>query len=238
MSLIGQMRTIIFSDTHLTNRFDKHRSDFMRRIINRTDRVIINGDFWDDSVKNHRFMVSQWKQLFPMLKKKKTIYVYGNHDKKEKWSEDVHQFCVRGCSEYRFRSGKREFIVKHGDSLVPAASYRHLQDKHKNPVARLFWWSALIIPHRMHGLMIALRLERLPIFFTEGRFYENFKYLNEHMKEHTRQLGKDQFLICGHSHSQEIDMEKNYINTGFINHGIGQYAVIEDGKISMVDDRY
>ncbi len=41
------MKTLIFSDTHLTNKPDPKRMAFLKKIINEADRVIINGDFWD-----------------------------------------------------------------------------------------------------------------------------------------------------------------------------------------------
>jgi predicted phosphodiesterase len=77
------MKILVISDVHLDNAFEKPKYRFLKKIIRRADRVIINGDFWDGYlVKFQQFIQSPWKSLFPLLKSKKTIYIYGNHDKK------------------------------------------------------------------------------------------------------------------------------------------------------------
>ena len=73
------MKTIIFSDTHIGKRCDRRRFEYLKKIISDADRVIINGDFRDHVVKSDKFMNSKWKELFPLLKSKKTIFIYGNH---------------------------------------------------------------------------------------------------------------------------------------------------------------
>ena len=211
---------------------------FLKRIINSADKVIINGDFWDDSVENERFMASEWKRLFPLLKRKKTIYVHGNHDLDDVWSGDPKAFCEKSCHEYSFKSGHREFIVTHGHSLLPGSTSQEVLARHSNPLTRPFWKMVFMLPKRMRKLVLVLRLERIPLFFTRGRFYERFRFLNDKMKEATKNIRKEKVLICGHSHSQEIDIDSNYVNTGFINYGIGQYAVINDGNIQIKDERY
>ncbi len=77
------MKTIVLSDTHLYEEFDEKKFNFLKRIISKVDRVIINGDFWDSYICSFSdFINSPWKKLFPLLKTKKTVYIYGNHDKK------------------------------------------------------------------------------------------------------------------------------------------------------------
>jgi predicted phosphodiesterase len=41
------MKTIIFSDTHLTDQFDPELYKALENMIQEADQVIINGDFWD-----------------------------------------------------------------------------------------------------------------------------------------------------------------------------------------------
>ncbi len=232
------MKTIIFSDTHLTSRFDKRRFAFLKKIISKADRVIINGDFWDDSTKNKKFMRSRWSELFPLLKKKETIYIYGNHDAKKKWSEDVSEFCDEQGFEYTFTSGRKEFIVTHGNRLTPTITEKYFLKQYSNPAVRLFWKIAFYASRHMHKTMLRLNLERIPIFFTKGGFYKRFRYVNEKMKIFSRKLDKNQYLICGHSHSQELDLESHYINDGFINHRMGQYVEIEGGRIKMIEEKF
>ena len=231
------MKTLIFSDTHLTGRFERRRYRFLRRIISRADKVIINGDFWDDCVDNHKFMRSGWRQLFPLLKSKDTIYIHGNHDMIGKWSEDPRIFCKKSCHEYRFRSGKKKFLVTHGHTLLHGSTSKEIISKQKNLLARSVWRFALFFPEHMRWFIVSLRLERLLVLLTRGRVYKRFRFLNERMRDNAGELGKDEILICGHSHVQEINLEKNYVNTGFVNHGIGQFIVIEKGDIRMMDER-
>jgi predicted MPP superfamily phosphohydrolase len=81
------MQTLIFSDTHLTKGFNRKKYEFLREIIEPVDRVIINGDFWDGYLTSFdKFVNSEWQKLFPLLKEKQTIYLYGNHDK-TKWCD-------------------------------------------------------------------------------------------------------------------------------------------------------
>jgi len=68
------MKILIFSDTHLTSKFDQEKFDFLKKIVNSSDRVIINGDFWDSWFTNFDdFVKSRWNKLFPLLKKKNTM---------------------------------------------------------------------------------------------------------------------------------------------------------------------
>ncbi|MBI3955332.1 metallophosphoesterase, partial [Candidatus Gottesmanbacteria bacterium] len=76
------MHTIIISDLHLTRRFEKRKFNFLKKIIERSDQVVINGDLWDYYFSSFsQFVRSPWRQLFPLLKEKKTVYLYGNHDR-------------------------------------------------------------------------------------------------------------------------------------------------------------
>ncbi|KUK82735.1 MAG: Metallo-dependent phosphatase, partial [Microgenomates bacterium 39_6] len=87
------MKTLIFSDTHLTDRLDPKKMAFLKKIINKADQVIINGDFWDGAfISFDQFLSSPWQELFSLLKKKQTIYIYGNHDKKERCGKGVSLF--------------------------------------------------------------------------------------------------------------------------------------------------
>ena len=81
------MNILVFSDTHLYLPFDGKKFNFLKKIISDSDQVIINGDFFDDyMISFDEFIKSPWNQLFPLLKKKKAIYIFGNHDQ-EKFSD-------------------------------------------------------------------------------------------------------------------------------------------------------
>lgn len=68
------MKTIVFSDTHLINKFEENKFQFLSALIASADSIIINGVFWDAyMVSFDAFIKSRWKDLFPLLKEKKTI---------------------------------------------------------------------------------------------------------------------------------------------------------------------
>ena len=72
------MKTLVLSDTHLTDRFDERKFNFLRAIILPSDQVIINGDFWDSWFTDFDgFVSSKWSGLFLLLLKKNTIYLNG-----------------------------------------------------------------------------------------------------------------------------------------------------------------
>jgi len=77
------MKILVISDLHLTTRFDEKKCEFLEKLINRADKVIINGDFWEAyDLKINSFISSKWNKLFKYLKKNNSIYLFGNHDKK------------------------------------------------------------------------------------------------------------------------------------------------------------
>src|SRR3982750_365904 len=78
---MATMKTLIFSDSHLYGRFEETKFKFMWYLINSVDHVIINGDFWDGYIIDfNEFLATPWNELFPLLKERRSIYIYGNHD--------------------------------------------------------------------------------------------------------------------------------------------------------------
>jgi len=101
------MTILVFSDTHLTHRFNKKKFLFLSRIIKKADKVIINGDFWDGHISSfHRFINSKWSMLFKLLKQKKTVYIYGNHDRKEYCDSRVSSFSTIQTTHYKINFNK------------------------------------------------------------------------------------------------------------------------------------
>src|SRR5689334_5828739 len=87
------MKLLIFSDSHLSARFDEAKYNYLRWIITHADKVVINGDFWDrDLTTFDQFVNSDWRKLFPLLLSKATTYIYGNHDWKGYCDERVNLF--------------------------------------------------------------------------------------------------------------------------------------------------
>ena len=223
------MKTLVFSDTHLGKVFDENKFYFLQKIIQKADTVIIAGDFWEGlQITFNDFVSSPWKALFPLLKKKNTIYVFGNHDFKELTDQRVSLFSSKQTDQYTFQSGRKTFVVEHGHRfpLIFVTITRHIS---KN-ITR-FTHKNLIIGHQMESVCITL---------FGKKFKESVgKLANKSIK---KRLGKEfndqKIFICGHTHSQEIDLKEHFVNTGMIRLGIGQYIIIENGEITPRDEKY
>ena len=64
-------KILIFSDTHLTKRFEEKKYNLLVRLVSSSDRVIINGDFWDSWFVSFKdFLGSKWNKLFPLLRER------------------------------------------------------------------------------------------------------------------------------------------------------------------------
>jgi len=216
--------TIIISDLHLTDKFDSRKYDYLKRIISGADKVIINGDFWDGYFTDFNcFCQSKWKKLFPLLIAKKSIYLYGNHDKKVDTDYRVKYFSRRQDMMITIKVGQYTLRIEHGDRIAPAED-----DK-----APFFLKQRLIV-----APYVFIR-ETLPLSLFGKIILEQYRRNNKRMKQWAKNnLSKNQILVCGHSHLAEYSLKERYINTGFIRHGFGQYLKITKEKIELIDERY
>lgn len=223
------MRIIVFSDTHLHKRLDKSKFNFLKKIILKADKVIIAGDFWESTIMSFdEFISSPWKDLFPLLKNKNTVYVYGNHDKKTSSDKRVSLFSILQTEQYTFVENGKTFIVEHGDKL----SSKIAQLKIVQPIRSLFYTKFFIF-------LIHTKTENLlTILFGKQVLQILFKFYNNKIKKTISKKYKNSILICGHTHAAEIDLKHNFVNTGIIRHGFGQYVEINNGKISLKQEKY
>lgn len=223
------MKYVVFSDTHLGEGFNEKKFVFLKKIINGADRIIIAGDFWEGlQITFDEFVNSRWNKLFPYLKKKKAVYIYGNHDSKKYNNERVSLFSVIQTERYVFSSGNKTFVVEHGDrahilavTLTKNVSKMIAFFINKNP-------------------MISHQLEKFAFNIFGKDFHQKISSrMNNKIKN---QLGKgfagNRILICGHSHHQELDLKNNFVNPGMIKFGLGQYFVIENGRINLREEWY
>ena len=217
------MRTIVFSDSHLTAKFDPAKFLYLQKIIEPASRVIIVGDFWDGYMTSFTDLLnSGWAKLFALLKSKDTLYVCGNHDAAALNDPRTHQF-AKSCTEvlelvidginYHFEHGHR--IVKTLDGKFPWLFQRS--------------WIA----------SAAAKLEEIAARIFGFKFFLIHKPMNARIKRWQRKhLRPDQVLVCGHSHWPELDEPKNFINSGFIRHHFAHHLVIEDGRTKLIRQRY
>lgn len=233
------MRTIIFSDTHLGLKFIPRKFEYLKKIISNSDRVIINGDFWDNVVSVEKFTNSKWRELFPLLKKKETIYIYGNHDEAHHWNKTIKEFSKVQTYEYRLEGKNETYIVTHGHKITPTMQSRYFDKKYKKIIPKVFWGTVRKLHKTIYKIYYHINFDKLGSFLFKEGYYRPFKYQNEKMKRYAKNnLSNSEILICGHSHKAEIDIENKFANDGLINHELAQYLSIENGKIRLVKERY
>lgn len=223
------MKVLVFSDTHLTERFDVAKFDALKEYITLADQVIINGDYWDGYVTDFsRFVNSQWQQLFPILKAKQTIYIHGNHDRQEFVDQRANLFSVEQKLEHRIQLGELEYVFTHGH-LISAALDGGLRLSGKHVRSRLYKWSTVMFSF-FEGTTIR-------IF---GRAILHFGgYHHRKMKRWIlSNLSERQYLVCGHSHTAEIDHDNRLLNPGTFNHGLVSCLWIDETGVTPVRARY
>ena len=219
------MKTAIISDTHLTHRFEPKKYVFLKKLLESVDEVIINGDFWDSmSTSFDSFIKSPWQQLFPLLIAKKTVYVYGNHDKKEMMDERVSLFSVLQTDQHTTQTNPKKLVIYHGHQHTFS-----LEGYITNKTARK-------ITNTAHSIVEKLALKIFGTAFFQKTVYKS--YSNSILKHAQANLKDDEVLVCGHSHSVFFMPNKKYINSGFIRHGLAQYLIIENKKIRAVEEWY
>lgn len=219
--------TLVISDLHLDLAYEEKRFQKLRNIISDAHTVVICGDFWEGyAIDFDAFIQSPWSRLFPLLKSKKTVYVYGNHDKQTKSDERVNLFCDVATEQYRQKFGTTEFIFEHGHRLSPKIDAL-LQIQKPDP----FYFA----------VSEWVQLAFVKLFGPRG-FWILFFGQNEKIKRASAQqfshLG-DYMYVCGHTDCAEIDKGRHFANSGFCKYGYMQYLIIqEDGAITLHTDRY
>lgn len=226
------MKILLFSDTHLTKSFEENKFIFLKKIIAQADRVIILGDFWEGSLTTFdEFVKSDWVKLFPLLKEKHTVYIYGNHDRKELSDERVSLFSDMQTDKYKLDINGRTFVLEHGDSFFRKHITYYLT--YGGPLKAFFMsklfitWQFLILENFLTKVFGTTFLKKRSLRFN--------RYIKKGM---IKEFKKGEILICGHTHAAEIDLDNNFINTGIVRHGLGQYVLIDDGEVYLKEEWY
>ncbi len=212
------MRTLVFSDSHLEDTVDEKKYRLLEHLITASDRVIINGDFWDGFLVNFdSFINSPYRRLFPLFKQKKTVYITGNHDHYDFIDNRVNLFSVKNTQRYELPLGKKTLIFEHGHMQVPIF-------KNENPVLKKYRYPISSTLNKVEEFLVRN---------TGGVITKLIqKNLNETIKKTIKSdLKKDDIFICGHTHYAEFSLDEQFINIGIMKHGLAQYLVIENETI-------
>ncbi len=216
---------IAFSDTHLTHHwFNPKKFRYLANIIRSADQVAIVGDFWDGMrCSFDQFIQSPWKALFPLLKSKDAIYLYGNHDLEEWCDERVNRFSTHQAEAVDITVGTLNLRLEHGHHIAPDPIT-------KNPKLLnipMIGWADYIFTSVIPMTLFGERWTKI-----SGR--ESTRLMRERAKELS---ANGQWLICGHSHVAQLDPEIKYANSGFISLGRIQYLKIDKYSIDLVKAR-
>ena len=218
------MKTFVFSDTHLTTKFDQQLYNKLEELIKRSDKVVINGDFWDGLIVTfNEFMNSKWSALFPLLKEKKAIYIYGNHDNAHMSDDRVYQFCDHALTHYELNTPNRTYYFVHGDKfLYPKQPLDTILEGPINPLKERFmgysqyWILKIMGPHA---------------------FPKRFNDLT--INEREQIVGINKMLVCGHSHKQQYNEKLNFADLGFFNYNWANYMLIDEkGNFTLYSEKY
>ena len=221
------MKILVFSDTHLFLPFDQQKFDFLYQIISKADRVIINGDFFDGYMTNFNdFVNSKWSQLFPLLKDKKTVYVYGNHDRKRLSDRRVNFFSVTQADRYSMIIDNKKYIFEHGHKTRITLDVTYDFDYRILKIA-------LMIGHFFRGIFTKIFGKYFIILRFAYRNNNSKKYINKYY-----QLKNNETYIIGHNHYGEVDDINHFASSGMILYGFYQYLIIYDHNITLHEGWY
>lgn len=181
--------------------------------------MIINGDFWDGyRTTFDAFISSRWSKLFPLLKLKKTVYLFGNHDRKSFMDKRMKLFSDIQSEKFTLKINKKNFIFEHGNKISPLLDESPLMPHFLNQITTRIAGSAL---KNISFLQ-----------FLHKRMNEMIKTKME------KKLKRNDILLCGHSHYPEIDFEHKFVNSGYIQNGQAHYLIIDEGKIRAKKELY
>jgi len=217
--------TLVVSDLHLTPKFNKRKFNYLKKLFQKADRIIVNGDLWCYYYCNFAdFLKSEWRKLFPVMLEKGCIYIHGNHDRKKWCNENTRLFSVATYDRYSFKQNGNTFNIQHGHLILnkPIRNETFIKYLKKYRVAKPYYALQNIIINKLGYNIYNI----IGVPYNKG-----------HKKYHKKFIPNGEFLVCGHSHLPEGSLERGYINTGFIDYGSSSYLLIND-KISLVKESY
>lgn len=222
------MKTLVFSDTHFDKRFDQRRFNKLADLIANADNVIINGDFWEGlAISFDEFMGSKWKALFPLLKAKKAIYVYGNHDDARLSDDRIYEFCDEAVENYTYKTPSRTYFFTHGQQFL----FPKLKDKDSGIKRALK-------PLTKMDIFVAAKIQATMFkLFGPNIFPKRFNKMS--LEERKAIAPIENLVVCGHSHKPQYQPDLNFIDIGFFNYGWANYMLIDDrGEFEFKSERY
>ena len=214
---------IIISDTHLGSDVceSKQLYAFLELVFSKTNRLIINGDFFDN-LDFRRLKKNHWKILSLLRRMSKyveIIWIRGNHDGD---AETIsHLIGLDFKNEYVFSSGSKNFLCLHGDQFDDFI-YKY---PNTTKIADFFYRTIQRFDKRF-----------LPQFIKHRS--KIYLRCNEHMMKKSREYAINKTIDCvclGHTHYPIIDKDHAvwYANSGCWTEKNCNYLAIKDGEVTL-----
>lgn len=217
------MKTVVFSDTHITKYYEPKKADFLKRILESADKVVIAGDFVDLYESSlEEILNTKWKDFFDFLKSKNTVFLYGNHDKEKDFDMSPSAFSRFQANSIEIATKNIKLFIEHGHQILPTPEITH---------PNLFD-NKLIV--RIGNTVEGMGLNRFMRIYSKILKKKN----NELKKWANQNLPKNEILVAGHIHLPEFNIKKKYINLGQIRFGFASYVLIKDNKIKFIQTKY
>jgi len=216
------MKILVISDTHLSLPFEEKKYEFLKKIISRADSVILCGDFWEGyEITFDEFLASPWKGLFPLLKARNAIYLFGNHDQKKFSDQRADIFSVKQIQSYVIQENGKSYFFEHGN--------------------RLCTFFDETLPFRLPRIWGTVT-EAIVKYGTRTYQKKFIKIVHERfnrvIKKKMHHIPENGILFTGHTHFAEKDLKNRYVNTGFIKYGLAQFVILEGGRIESLEEWY
>jgi len=216
------MKTLIISDTHLYDAFDERKYIFLKNLFASVDAIVLNGDFWDAyRTSFDAFISSPWNKLFPLLKAKKTIYLYGNHDQKRYSDNRTAFFSIIQKENHIIMIDGFEYQIEHGHMLQKSIDLAY-------PLPRKVWYYLSQIFQRLEHILNIIGSPHQCILQKQ----------NKKIKEMLQAQKVKKGYICGHTHYAEVDIKNKFANSGFVQFGKASYLIVDTSGISLRTNRY
>jgi len=214
---------IIISDTHLGSDVceSKQLYAFLELVFSKTNRLIINGDFFDN-LDFRRLKKNHWKILSLLRRMSKyveIIWIRGNHDGD---AETIsHLIGIDFKNEYVFSSGNKNFLCLHGDQFDDFI-YKY---PNTTKIADFFYRAIQRFDKRF-----------LPQFIKQRS--KIYLRCNEHMMQKSREYAINKTIDCvclGHTHYPIIDKDHIvwYANSGCWTEKNCTYLSVKDGEVKL-----
>lgn len=222
-------KILVVSDLHLNKKFNQKKFAVLKKLFSskKYRLIIILGDFFEGyKITVDQFLNSPWSKLFPLLKKKKSIYIIGNHDYSALNRKKEFEGIFKKVGEnYQLKIKNKKIFFVHGHQFYPSIDVIFKFNKLPFFVNKfLFSIYNYEKKHYQRSLDYAAKKS---YFLTKDNFeiIKNFKKINNE---------KNCWLITGHCHNPIISKKYQYIDVGFFEEKFYSYLEInENGEFKL-----